>query len=37
VGFLGTPPNCKPLVRKILLCPPGYTGTPPNCIKVIIR
>jgi hypothetical protein len=30
--MIGTPPNCKPIVRP--KCPSGTTGVFPNCKKV---
>jgi hypothetical protein len=30
-GFIGTPPNCKPIVQK---CPKGTIGDYPNCKPV---
>ncbi len=33
-GFVGTPPNCRPLLRP---CPQGYRGFIPNCRKIVVE
>jgi hypothetical protein len=35
-GYIGTPPNCRPLPPPPR-CPPGMIGTPPNCRPIVLQ